>query len=94
MRVVGTCVENTFRSAFHECNVCAVFEVMIDDSHAFHGRIKVMFLDMFVTNSIFIRLDVFQGGNSRRLEEPRLGGKDLQCDLYYQHIKFGGGLLL
>ena len=59
LRVVGACVENAFGRAFHECNVCVVFEIMVDDSHALDGGIKVMFLDMFVTNSIFIRLDVF-----------------------------------
>ena len=81
MGVVGTGFENAFWSAFHECDVCTVFEIMIDDSHAFDGRIEVMFLDVFITNSIFIRIDVFQGSNSRRLVKAGLGSKDLQCDL-------------
>ena len=89
LRVVGTCVENAFWSAFHECNVCTVFEVMIDDCHAFDSRVEVVFLDVFITNSIFIRLDVFQGSNSSRLVKAGLCSKDLQCDLHQFPLKEG-----
>ena len=89
MGVVGACVEDTFWSAFHECNVCTVFEIMIDDSHAFDGGVEVMFLNVFITNSILIRLDVFQGSNSSRLVKAGLCSKDLQCDLHQFPSKEG-----
>jgi hypothetical protein len=75
--VEGACFEDTFGGAFHECLVGVVFEIMVHDGHAFHGRVKVVVLDVVVTDSIFKRLDVFEGGDGGGLVEARFRSKDL-----------------
>jgi hypothetical protein len=67
--VEGTCFEDAFWGTFHECFVGVVFEVMVDDGHAFDSRVKVVVLDVAVVDSVFKGFDVFEGGDSGGLVE-------------------------
>jgi hypothetical protein len=51
--VEGACFKDTLRSSFHECDVFAMDEIVVDYRHTFHRRIEMMFLDMLIAYTIF-----------------------------------------